>query len=93
MYILKIMYKLACMKKRPEVPILPKLPKHFTDSLQKVVKRIHGRSISNDYAKEFNLSKDEASALLQYLFDTGMVTMKWLPEQNSLCFIEKELSN
>ncbi|MBE9599552.1 hypothetical protein [Pedobacter sp. MC2016-24] len=81
------------MKKNTKVPVMPTLPKHFTDSMEKVANQVHGRSISDKFAKEWNISEEQSSALLQYLFDTGAITMKWLPEKGQLCFLKNELPN
>lgn len=81
------------MKRKPKAPVVPKLPAHFTENLAKVAKGLHQKPIHTNFVKKWSISEEEASALLQYLFDTGMITMKWLPEHRTLCFLEKELLN
>lgn len=45
--------------------------------------------IDKKIAKEWSISEEECIELLQYLFNKGIITLKWLPEQNVLCFFEK----
>ena len=72
---------------------MPKLPKTFTDNLDAIARGLHGRPIEANFARDWKISDKDAKDLLQYLFDTNMIAMKWLPEKRRLCFIKKELVN
>ncbi|WP_316811452.1 hypothetical protein [Pedobacter heparinus] len=80
------------MKKKTN-PKMPKLPKSFTDNLEAIAKGLHGRPISANFAREWKIAEKEATEMLQYLSDTNMIDIKWLPEKSALCFIKKELPN
>jgi MarR-like DNA-binding transcriptional regulator SgrR of sgrS sRNA len=74
-------------------PSMPKLPKTFTDNLAAIAAGLHGKPIESNFAREWKISDKNAKDLLQYMHDTGMIAMKWLPERGALCFIKKELPN
>lgn len=76
-----------------EKPKLPKLPKHFTGNLESVASELHGKRISSSFAKAWKLTERESNELVQHLIETGMITILWLPEKESLCFLRKELPN
>lgn len=62
-------------------------------NLEAIVKSLCGKSIQSAYKEELKLSQKEADELIQHLIDTGMLTIKWLPEKETLCFVKKELVN
>jgi hypothetical protein len=79
--------------KRKTKSSMPKLPETFTDNLEAIARGLHGRPIETNFAREWKIEEKDAVQLLQYMYDTNLITMKWLPEKRALCFIRKELPN
>lgn len=65
---------------------MPKLPKQFKDNIEQIAAGLHGRPISIDWAAEWKISHANCILLLEYLYKTGIVEIKWLPEQQQMCF-------
>jgi hypothetical protein len=81
------------MKKKLNTEILKKLPKGVTENLDAISRRLHGRPLSTGFAKEQNISEEDARDLIQYMYDIGMITLKWIPEKGQLCIIRKQIVN
>lgn len=70
-----------------------KIPKGFSGNLEAIAAGLHGRPIESNFSREWKIAEKDATELLQYMHDTGMIGIKWLPEKSALCFIKKELAN
>lgn len=81
------------MKKKPNTEILKKLPKGVTENLDAISRQLHGKPLSTGFAKELKIGEQDAQDLIQYMYDIGMITLKWIPEKGRLCVIRKQMVN
>ena len=81
------------MKKKPNTEILRKLPKGVTENLDAISRKLHGKPLSTSFAAGLKITEEDAQDLLQYLYDIGMITLKWLPEKGQLCIIRRQMVN
>lgn len=79
--------------KKPNTEILKKLPKGITDKLDAISKELHGKPLSTSFAKGLKIGEQDAQDLLQYMYDIGMITLKWIPEKGQLCVIRRQMVN
>ena len=81
------------MMKKPNTEILKKLPKGITENLDAISRKLHGKPLSRGFARELKIDEQDAHDLLQYMYDIGMITIKWIPEKGQLCVIRRQMVN
>ncbi|MBB5440086.1 hypothetical protein HDC92_003784 [Pedobacter sp. AK017] len=77
------------MKRKPKVPVMPKLSKSFMDELVVLADGVHGRPFSTNFAPEWEVSVYEARYLLQLMLEKDMITIKWQPEKEELYYVRE----
>ncbi|MNL61182.1 hypothetical protein D3C87_1850730 [compost metagenome] len=69
----------------------PKLPESFTDNLEAIATGIDGWPITTDFADEWKVTEKNARDLIEYMYAINLITVKWLPEKQTLCVVRKDI--
>ena len=67
----------------------PKLPEAFTDNLEAIAAGLHGRPVNVNFAHEWKITDKDCKDLLEFMHQSGMIGITWLPEKNARCFVKK----